>query len=510
MDETDFKDLKITIEVENTVCRIRGLVPDEHLRLIDSISRELSYKAGYLTWTQKSSGWDGLHRLLTRKQEFPAGCLNRVVKLLRNVGIEPTIDDRRVFKTKAADSRLEWKGRELYPYQKELVQTCLDNKLGMVKAATGAGKSIILSKLTFEYDLPSVIYVVSGDLLQQMHEELSTSLNQPVGMIGGGHCQIERITVCSVWSAGRAFDKKDIKAMEDVEADNWTPNQEQKARIRKMVQGAELCILDEAQFAAADSIKVILANSRSASHRFGFSGTPWRTEGDDILLEAAFGERICDLSASRLIELGYLVPAHFVWKEIPKKKDLGKTWNEVKAGYITANEERDRILIDAAVTLIGMGRRPLILFRELKHGKALKARIPASIEYRFVHGSLSMDERKQIRDDFKAGKVQLILASTVYDQGVDLPGLDALILAGGGKSSAKALQRVGRVIRGNKESGKKDAIVVETYDQAKWVQDHSRMRYEIYKTEPAFRFKTTPGFENFLKKSKNGFGGQSQ
>jgi len=240
---------------------------------------------------------------------------------------------------------LEWTGYTLYPYQNEVVEQCLDAKSGMVKAATGAGKSLIISRLVYEYNLPTVIYVVSTELLQQMHQTLSESINAPIGMVGNGVCDIQQITVCSAWTAGRAYNKKIRKADNEVKPDDWSPSQAQRKDIREMVEGARVVILDEAQFAAADSIKTILSNSSSAAHRFGFTGTPWRTEGDDILLEAAFGPRICDLTASELIRLGYLVPAHFVFKDIPKINGLPNTWAGVKQEYIVENHLRNQILM---------------------------------------------------------------------------------------------------------------------------------------------------------------------
>lgn len=487
--------MTITLEIKNAYSQIKGL---DDLSVIDAVSKELSYMAGYLSWAQKNSGWDGTYRLLNRRQQFPSGCVPRVRKVLDEYGLKYEISDQRQYRE--PKTGLKWIGPPLYEYQKEIVDICIAKKAGMVKSCTGSGKTLMISKLVCEYNLPTVIYVVSSDLLQQMHDELKNSIEAPIGIVGGGICDIQNITVCSAWTAGRAYNKKEMPSADEIAEDKWTPNQEQKKRIREMVEAAELCVLDEAQFAAAESIKTILANSKSASHRFGFSGTPWRTEGDDILLEAAFGERICDLPASKLIRLGYLVPAKFVFKEIPKIDGLGEKWAQVKSDYIVNNKVRNEILITATLKLIELGRKPLILFREHKHGKILRDMLPPHIKYRYVTGKVDPEERRRIREEFKSGDVQLILASTVYDQGVDLPPLDALILAGGGKSTAKALQRVGRVIRGFKEGGKKDAIVVDTFDQANHARKHSFLRWQIYKTEEEFLFKTTPGFDSYIKR----------
>lgn len=490
--------MPIQLHVRNSNSQIIGL---EDLNIIDCISKELSYEAGYVTWHKKQAGWDGTYRLLNRRLQFPSGCLPRVCALLDRINIAYILKDEREYIQ--PKSGLDWVGYNLYDYQNDVIEHCIENKAGMVKSCTGSGKTLMISRLVYEYNLPTVIYVISTDLLQQMHETLSECLNVPIGIVGDGKCDIQNITVCSAWTAGRAYNKKILRGDEDVKPDNWSPSQVQRQDIRDMVEGARLAILDEAQFAAAESIKLILSNSKSAAHRFGFTGTPWRSTGDDILLEAAFGKRIYDLTASELIRQGYLVPAHFVWKDIPKLNVTSdKKYQAVESEYIIENPVRNKILIDSTLKLLELGRKPLLLFRKHKHGRLLRDLLPPDVNFRYVTGKVDPEKRREIREEFKAGKVDLILASTVYDQGIDLPALDALVLAGGGKSTAKALQRVGRVIRGNKEGGKTDSIVVETFDQAQYLRKHSYMRWLIYNTEDEFKFKTKAEFTNYINRMK--------
>lgn len=495
--------MSVVIHVGNSKSRIEGL---DNLAAIDAISLQLSYtlNSAFYSWKARYSGWDGRYRLLSAKQEFPSGCLDRVESVLKSYKVDYSVNDTRAYSEPSPE--LVWQGFDLYDYQNKIVDTCLEKKAGIVKACTGSGKTLMISRLAYEYNLPTVIYVVSTDLLYQMYDELNRCLSTDIGIVGDGKCDIQKITVCSAWTVGKAFSKKVIKADEDVNSDKWDPSKEQRDLIRKMAKDAKLVILDEAQFAAAESIKLILQNSTGAAHRFGFSGTPWRSDGDDILLEAAFGSEICDLKSTELIEKGYLVPAHFIFKTIPKPEEpLKKNWKTVKSSYIVNNPIRNKILIDEVLKLLEHDRKPLLLFREHKHGEILRDMLPEGINYRYVHGKLSGDERTKIRKDFESGKVDLIIASTVYDQGVNLPALDALVLADPGKSTAKALQRVGRVIRGFKEGGKKNAIIIETFDQAHYVSNHSYGRHSIYQTESAFKFKMGKEFAQFIKrKEKHG------
>lgn len=491
----------IVIEVDNVNCQIKGL---ETLHIIDAISKALTYtvQSARYTWQFKTGNWDGTQRLLTRGLKFPTGCLDTVTAVLHSYNLQFEIKDKRVFST-PNHGGLEWNGFDLYDYQNEIVEAALDKKGGMIKAATGAGKSICLSRIAYEYNLPTVIYVVSLDLLSQMHNTLSKCLNVPIGVVGGGRCDIQNITVCSAWTAGKVYSSGNKKEEyeEDVVPDKWNPSDVQKQRIKEMIENARLVMLDEAQFAAASSIQVILKNSKSASHKYGLSASPWRSDGLDILLEAAFGSTICDIKASRLIKEGYLVPPKIFFKDIPPPPFyIDKKWATVKKEYLVENDIRNHILIESVKNLLDIGRKPLLLFREHRHGKILRDMLPDDIRYAYVTGKSSADERDQIRDDFSNGDLDLIIASTIYDQGVDLPGLDALVLAGGGKSTAKALQRVGRVIRGNKSGGKKDAYVVETWDQSHFVKSHSVMRYRIYNTEPEFKIKMGDAMKDYAKR----------
>lgn len=473
----------------------------DDLSVIDAISQDLSYllPGHQYNINFKLGRWDGREKLLTKRLKFPSGLVPRVCRLL-DVRLVPYEVIEHIDYPEYQET-VSWQGPSLYPYQEEVVTRALSCKRGMIKAATGSGKTIMISKIVAEYNVPTMIYVVSLDLLSQMRETLEEALGVEVGVIGGGECVIRKINVCSVWTAGLACGEKMKKTAleEDITPDKWKPSDIQREQIVQAVHDARLVVLDEAQFAAANSIRMILRNSTSASYKFGCTATPWRTSGDDILLEAAFGDQICNISATQLIEAGYLVTPKIAFRDIPPyHTKIPKEWAAVKSRYIVSNDERSNILIQNTLALLEMGRRPLMLFREIKHGKSLLSRIPDGIRTRMVTGSVSAIERDAIRQDFKDGQIDLLLASTVYDQGIDIKELDALILCGGGKSTAKALQRIGRVIRGNREGNKVDALVVETFDQEKYVQRHSFARYSIYKSESAFLLQAGPAMSQYL------------
>lgn len=481
----------VTIKIYNCYAEIAGL---DDQGVIDTLSKALSYTQSNsrYSFAFKSGHWDGRVRLLSRHLQFPAGLVEDVRTVMAGFGIVPLIQDMR--ESLKANSGMTWRGHPLRDYQEKAIERAIDAGRGTVKMATGAGKTTVISALCGEYNTQTVVYVVSLDLLTQVKETIESCLGIEVGLVGGGNCSIKQITVCSVWSAAAAYNtKQEGDSEEDVAEDKWKPSDDQKRNIREMVEDARLVILDESQFAAAASIQAIMRNSKSASNRFGFSGTPWRSDGADILLTAAFGRSIVDIRASDLIDLGWLVEPRIAFRDVPPNFKLPKKWADVKKAYIVENEARNQMLIENTCKLLDLGRKPLILFRDIKHGTILEGMLPSDVRYKMVTGALSMDERDDIKSRFRQGELDLVLASSVFDQGIDLPALDALVLAGGGKSTAKALQRIGRVIRAAK--GKTDALVVETWDQSHFVKKHSSSRYEAYRLESKFKISAGPDMQ---------------
>jgi superfamily II DNA or RNA helicase len=114
-----------------------------------------------------------------------------------------------------------------------------------------------------------------------------------------------------------------------------------------------------------------------------------------------------------------------------------------------------------------------------KNGKETTIRVK-NVE--LLSGNDDTLRRAAVFKAVKEGICRCLIASTIADEGLDLPILDTLILAGGGKSSTRAFQRVGRVIR--LFEGKEKAIVFDFIDYTPMLRRHSRARQKYYQTEP--------------------------
>jgi hypothetical protein len=217
------------------------------------------------------------------------------------------------------------------------------------------------------------------------------------------------------------------------------------------------------------------------------SATLFRDQRDDILIDACFGKVISDINASLLIKKGYLVKPMIRFYSISNKRGtLKANYNNIYKEAIVENAERNKVISTAAQAFEREGRKILILCKQIAHGKILEKLIPGSI---FLHGEHSGKKRKLHLDRMREGGEGITIASTIFDEGVDCRPLDTLILAGSGKSSTRALQRIGRVIRPYTypDGRVKDrAVILDFMDRCKYMEGHSKKRLKMYKSEPEF------------------------
>ena len=486
----------IEIILKNVNCELRGQLDSEVVKDLDKI---MSYDhPGYMFMTGArggygnggaSGGWDGKVRLLTKSGKFPIGLLSLTEALLKEKKIPYKIRDRRPELHYGKELPLISDKFETRPYQFDVVKRATEAGSGIIKMATGSGKSFTIATLVAKYNIPTVVYVIGIELLYQMKETIEAAYGVSCGIVGGGLCDTSKqVTIMTIWSAAAAFNKKAKISDNDTTGDTKKHTAKlNKASVRARVQEAQLFIFDECQYAASETLQFLHRASISAKHRFLLSGTPWRDTGDDILIEAVSGPRICDISATKLIKQGYLVPPDIHFLDVPVMRGVGKTYHDVYKAYVVENKERNDLIFKAAKKLVAAGKKVLILVVRVKHGQLLYKKLKEEFSVSFLDGAKSSKVRMSAIQDMKDGKTEVLIASKIFDQGIDIPELDALILAGSGKSSGRALQRIGRAIR--KHKGKKKAIVVEFFDNCKYLRDHSEARIKVYRSEPAFVLK---------------------
>jgi len=259
----------------------------------------------------------------------------------------------------------------------------------------------------------------------------------------------------------------------------------------------------------ADTFLKVATECTNAYYRIGVSATPWRDSGDSMLIDALLTKRDPSkaITASKLIQLGYLIRPYIYFVPISGRFS-GKNYAKLYEQAIVDNMNRNKIICKIAYQMYKRNRTILLLIKYVRHGEFLYEKLcnilgkketkfiyndngteveetVANIE--FLSGDDSIYRRQVVFEGVKRGYCTLIISSTIADEGLDLPKLDTLILAGGGKSSCKAYQRIGRVMR--LYPGKNKCFVFDFDDETPIFHRHARCRRKLYEEEEEFVIK---------------------
>lgn len=119
----------------------------------------------------------------------------------------------------------------------------------------------------------------------------------------------------------------------------------------------------------------------------------------------------------------------------------------------------------------------LVLVNQINHGEAFAKKMPHA---RMCHSKMGAKKRRETLAGFLDGSVKCIIATSLADEGLNLPNAQVLILVSGGRSKAKTEQRTGRVLRIWKD--KPGAVIYDFADKSHpLLAKHSRVRQELYR-----------------------------
>src|SRR5689334_20095098 len=171
---------------------------DEHI--IKSLDYQLSFKIqgaefskaykGYINQRGEEVTWDGRHHLLKPNLKFPIGLFDKVVEFYMDRNINFIVEDQRRNVSESTPIDISNKLIELEkdprPYQIDAVNKAIAVNRGIIRMATGAGKSMVAALIAAKLGKSTIIYVIGKDLLYQFHKFFSEIFEEQIGIIGDG------------------------------------------------------------------------------------------------------------------------------------------------------------------------------------------------------------------------------------------------------------------------------------------------------------------------------------
>ena len=153
--------------------------------------------------------------------------------------------------------------------------------------------------------------------------------------------------------------------------------------------------------------------------------------------------------------------------------DWGKT-----STALFVDGSRQHLLATLAREAVGTGRRVLVLVGR-KAGLEDLAGKTGQGGVRVAAVSSKTSARDERIGDLRAGRLDVLIATSLADEGLDVPELDCVVLGQPGKDPGKARQRSGRTTR---PQGK-PAVVFDVVDRGDTMSRHWSARKKAYLEE---------------------------
>ena len=261
----------------------------------------------------------------------------------------------------------------------------------------------------------------------------------------------------------------------------------------------QVLIVDEAKRSAAKVLRGIIESCSGL--RYGFDATPWGDDPDrNEVTRTLFHNRTYEISRTDIgdsLADAYLEISHATDLNIQQKIDdnidrlfqarrkymritdeeLKRmcAWESLVDIGICQNKERNDYAIQYAMEHGDM--QTLILIPRITLGEEYEAAIPRSL---LVHSKIGKKQRKAAMEEFKAGNLRTMIATSLADEGLDLPNVELLIMVSGGRSSQKTIQRASRALR--KTDSKNCATILDFSDRFHPIGAyHAKKRMECYR-----------------------------
>lgn len=418
------------------------------LDLHSLLKGDLSYCAEYYRDTSQRKVREEYQKSVclrkNKKGEFfyLIGHLDRIKKLCKSKGIHLDISGD-IFKTKVGTPELP--GITFRDDQSVLISKALKKQRGVIKAPTGSGKTILILGIMSAFQGKQLMLVHTLDIVRQTAKDAEKWGFKNIQVFGGG--EKEKLTGDFVFATIQTFSKLDPKEYMDY---------------------FDVCLVDECHRCASfkgQYYKVL--TQILAPTKIGFTATLPTTPESEFALEGLIGPMLGELSINDAGDLNILAKPRIRIIKVPENKALKsiKKYNDAYDEGIVNNKVRNTIIVDLVKKLIEEKKTCLIFVVKIEHGTVIrKAARQRGVNIPFVRGSMTKEERDEVKNGLNDGSIPCAIATVVWQEGINIPGLDAVINASGGKSEVAVLQKIGRGLRRTK--GKTEVIIYDFFDNS--------------------------------------------
>lgn len=446
----------ISIKKGVVFCSVNNYTEQNAIREACKYKQEI-YKPG--RWGKNKIIVEGS---MVRHKRFLTGLLNRVEKYCENMGIDIQYDFNTTTEIPAKQPLLN--EIEFREDQLACLQEVEKKQRGIIKFPTGTGKTVIAGGICSMYPAAKILFLCHTlDLLTQTYDEFCKWGLKNVYMLGGGNMITADVikSPCIIVATIQTAYKLDPKSFKNF----------------------DIVIVDEAHHVRAGTSYSKLLEDINAPIRIGLTATPPKTGHASLVIEGYFGPIISELSIPVGIEMGIIAKPIIDLIAVPYISRLGelKNYRDIYRKAVMENDIRNHLILQYTADALADNKSILVLIgKEIEHGRILSemAKEVFNLDMPFLYGGTTKEDRSDYKELLKSKELKCAIANVIWYEGINIPPIDIIINAEGGKASGKTLQKVGRGLR--TAEGKTHLTIVDFLDPYKYLSHHCVLRLSTY------------------------------
>lgn len=439
--------------------------------------------AFYLRTRQRGmQNWDGKIKYITKTGQFKIGLLPSVYKRCIELGIKPIIVDMRQPLPKVSKVVTQIGKYKLRPEQEKAVKSVINNRVGDIPFQIGVldltvnfGKTLIMTSLYLSYkkQLKTLLITNDSDWLNQAREEFKQYLpGENITFVQGKVLNWSNFTIGMVQSISR----------------NMRFYQKELSQI-------DMVLIDEADQGGSKQYQNVITRLFNTRVRIGLSGTIYmsklaKDKVKNMNLRCFFGDVIAEFKLKDSIKKGYSTKT--IVKTVEGKPWFGNwesdcmSYNEIYDDSITNNKIAWTMALDRLKWNLNQGRYPaLVVCKHIAHCENLykffKERLDNTHNIAYVHVNTPTKLRQQIMKDFREGKIDILVSTTIIARGKNFPKLRYLLNTASMDSQEKSIQFLGRLVR--KDESKSKVYLDDLHYPGNYLSRHGNHRRKYYQDQ---------------------------
>ncbi|VVB88831.1 Uncharacterised protein [uncultured archaeon] len=331
---------------------------------------------------------------------------------------------------------LEGNSFNLRDYQKEAIDLfyCAGQKTGgsgVIVLPCGSGKTIIGLGTMAQVSSHTLIIATNNISVQQWRDELLSKTNiqaSDIGEFTGRIKEIKPITITTYQMLTyRRTKDEPLHNLNIFTEHNWG-----------------LIIYDEVHMLPAPVFRA--TTEIQARRRLGLTATLVREDGKEDDVFALIGPKRYDIPWKTLESRGYIAQAFCTEFRVPlsSEEELRYAHADKRAKFrIAAENQRKKELVCELLDKHA-GESILIIGQFISQIEKLAKELGLHI----ITGKTRDDERERLYDEFRQGRIKILVVSKVANFAVDLPDASVMIqVSGTFGSRQEEAQRLGRILR---------------------------------------------------------------